>query len=108
MSKKQSKPDPTPKPLTEILDGCKVQYDEHDLFLFGDGSGLSWEIGGGFATFIVDRNKQLRKHLIGARTLTTVNRMELSAYTEALSYHYECVMSGRIASPPYKTVVITD
>ena len=104
----QSKPSPEPRPLIEILQSCKVEYTEHDLFLFGDGSGLSWEIGGGFATFLVDRNKQLRKHLIGARTLTTVNRMELSAYTEALSYHYECVMSRRIKEPPYNVVVITD
>jgi ribonuclease HI len=103
-----SKPDPEPQQLVDVLESRGIKYDEYDLFLFGDGSGLTWEIGGGFATFIVDRNKQLRKHMIGARTLSTVNRMELSAYTEALSYHYECVMDRKIQKPPYKVVVLTD
>lgn len=69
---------------------------------------MSWEIGGGFATFIVDRHLTLRKHLIGGRTMTTVNRMELSAYTEALSYHYEGVVERKLPHVPYNVVVITD
>ena len=90
-----------------MLEDIGVTYDDWDLLLFGDGSGMTWEIGGGFASFLIDRATQIRKHLIGARTLSTVNRMELSAYTEALSYHFEAIMKRKVPAP-YRTLVITD
>lgn len=74
----------------------------------GDGSGLQWELGGGYAVFLIDRLTGRRAHLIGARTLTTVNRMELSAYVEALAFHYSQFMQHLIEAPPYRVHVFSD
>jgi ribonuclease HI len=96
------------KSLTEFLQAQKIARDQWDLLFFGDGSGLSWKMGGGFAVFLVDGRKQLRSNLIAARTLATVNRMELGAYTEALSYHYEHVLERKLTDPPYKVWIFSD
>ena len=101
-------PQSSVKSLTEFLRAQKIERDQWDLLFFGDGSGLSWRMGGGFAVILVDGRKQLRAHLIAACTFTTVNRMELGAYTEALSYHYHHVLGQQLTDPPYKVWIFSD
>jgi ribonuclease HI len=104
------KPPPkiSPQPLEDFLSKHGLVHGQWDLLLFGDGSGLSWDMGGGFAAILFDGRKGIRSHLIGAQSLTTVNRMELGAYTQALAYHHECILSGALTDPPYRTFIFTD
>jgi len=92
------------------LDGFLLQHAvaTWDLLLMGDGSGLQWELGGGYAVFLIDKTSGRRAHLVGARTLTTINRMELSAYIEALAFHYSQFMRHAIEAPPYRVHVFSD
>jgi len=103
-------PPPTiqPKPLEDFLSKHGLVHGQWDLLLFGDGSGLSWDLSGGCAAILVDGRKGIRSHLVGAQSLTTVNRMELSAYVNALGYHFEFIMDGKIMEPPYRTFIFTD
>jgi len=94
-------------PLSEFLKQQEIPSD-WDLLLFGDGSGLKWEMGGGFAAFIIDRARGLREHIVGALTRTTMNRMELGAYVHALAYHYHDILAGKIAEPPYNVWIFSD
>jgi len=97
-----------PMNLTEFLRKQGLVGGQWDLLMFGDGSGKSWKEGGGFCTFLVDGRRGERAHIIGARNATTVNRMELSAYVEALSYHYFEVLRGKITQPPYRVWAFSD
>lgn len=97
-----------PRPLEDFLAQHGVVYGQWDLLLFGDGSGLSWDMGGGFAAVLIDGRKGIRSHITGAQSLTTVNRMELGAYTQMLAYHFEFILSGRVLNPPYRTFIFTD
>ncbi len=101
------KPDPTPMPLLAFLKQQGVPTD-WNLLLFGDGSGLKWEMGGGFAVFLIDRIRALREQVIGAISKSTVNRMELSAYIHALAYHYHDILKGKITEPPYNVWIFSD
>ena len=97
-----------PQPLEDFLAKQGIIHGQWDLLLFGDGSGLQWSMGGGFAAILVDGRKGIRSHVTGAQSLATVNRMELGAYLTILAYHYEFIMEGRISEPPYRTVIFTD
>lgn len=97
-----------PQPLEDFLAQHGLVHGQWDLLLFGDGSGLGWEKGGGFASVLFDSRLGIRSHLIGAQTLTTVNRMELSAYVQALAYHFEFLLKGEVKDPPYRVFVFTD
>lgn len=97
-----------PKPLEEFLVKHGLVHGQWDLLLFGDGSGLNWDIGGGFASILVDGRKGIRSHVVGAQSLATVNRMELSAYTQVLGYHREFILDGAVTDPPYRTFIFTD
>jgi ribonuclease HI len=104
------KPPPTitPQPLEDFLSRHGIVHGQWDLLLFGDGSGMSWDMGGGFAAVLVDGRSGIRSHIVGAQTLTTINRMELGAYIHILAYHYEFLMNSQIADPPYRTFIFTD
>jgi ribonuclease HI len=94
-------------PLPAFLKQQGVPSD-WNLLLFGDGSGLKWEIGGGFAVFLIDKARGLREHVVGAISKSTVNRMELSAYVHGLAYHYHDVLKGKITEPPYNVWIFSD
>ena len=104
------KPPPqiSPQPLEDFLAKHGLVHGQWDLILFGDGSGLQWDNGGGYASILFDGRKGIRSHIVGAQTLATVNRMELSAYTQALGYHFECILGGKIMEPPYRTFIFSD
>lgn len=106
----QIKPPPKihPQPLEDFLSRHGLVHGQWDLLLFGDGSGLGWEKGGGFASVLFDSRLGIRSHVVGAQTLTTVNRMELSAYVQSLAYHFECLLEGVVRDPPYRVFVFTD
>jgi len=106
-SAKHQKPNPLPMPLLAFLKQQGIPSD-WDLLLFGDGSGLKWDMGGGFASFLIDRARGLREHIIGAISKSTVNRMELSAYVHALAYHYHDILEGQITNPPFKVWIFSD
>lgn len=97
-----------PTRLETFLQAQQITPDQWDLLLFGDGSGLGWDVGGGYVVFLVDSRIPQREMLLGGRSKSTVNRMELSAYTEALSYHYYGLLDGVIAKPPYNVWIFTD
>ena len=104
----KSAPKIEPQPLEGFLSCHGIVHGQWDLLLFGDGSGLSWKMGGGFAAILVDGRKGIRSHIVGAQSLATVNRMELGAYTQILAYHFELILDGRITDPPYRTFIFTD
>ena len=97
-----------PSPLEDFLLKHGIVHGQWDLILFGDGSGLNWDIGGGYAAVLIDGRKGIRSHVVGAQTLATVNRMELSAYTSILGYHHEFILDGKVTDPPYRTFIFTD
>lgn len=94
--------------LDDFLSQQGIRPDQWDLLMFGDGSGQGWKDAGGFCCFIVDGRRGRRTHVIGGRNRTTVNRMELSAYTESLSLHLYEVLGGTVMDPPYRTWIFTD
>jgi ribonuclease HI len=99
---------PRDERLDTFLTAQGVAAHEWDLVLCGDGSGGGWSVGGGFAVFLVDKVMPVRDFLTGGYSKTTVNRMELGAYTQALSYHYYGLARGRLDHTPYKVWVFTD
>lgn len=94
--------------MDAFLNKYGVAHDQWDLLLFGDGAGASWKIGGGFASILFDGRTGERAHIIGGQSLTTVNRMELSAYTQGLAYHFGCMLDGHLNDPPYHTYIFSD
>ena len=102
-----SKP-PRSSRLDTFLQAQRIVPSEWDLLLFGDGSGGGWAIGGAFVVFMVDKRLPTREVLVGGWSKTTVNRMELGAYTEALSFHYHNLLKGVITDPPYNVWAFTD
>lgn len=102
-----SKP-PLSSRLDTFLQAQRIAPEQWDLLLFGDGSGGGWDIGGAFAVFLVDKRLPARDVLVGGWSKTTVNRMELGAYTEALSLHYHCLLKSTITEPPYNVWAFTD
>ncbi len=94
--------------LDTFLRAQRVAHDDWDLILCGDGSGGGWGIGGAYATFLVDKRTLAREVITGGCSRTTVNRMELSAYTEALGFHYHGLLGGTITHPPYNVWIFTD
>lgn len=104
----KSQPKISPQSLEDFLVRQGLVHGQWDLLLFGDGSGLQWTTPGGFAVVLVDGRNGLRSHIVGAQSFTTLNRMELSAYVQALAYHHEFLMDGRITDPPYRTFIFTD
>ena len=97
-----------PLDLSQFLRDQELHPGQWDLLLFGDGSGQQWSSGGGFCAFLVDTRRQLRAHIVGARSHTTVNRMELGAYVEALSFHYNYLLENRLERPPYRVWIFSD
>jgi len=95
-------------PLAAFLKSQEIPLSQWDLLLFGDGSGLDWKGAGGYSAFLVDRRLHARAVVIGGRSHSTVNRMELTAYTEALSYHYYKLLSESVKDPPYRVWVFSD
>jgi len=94
--------------LAKFLKDQEIPPNQWDLLLFGDGSGLSWKGPGGYCVFLVDGRMKERACLLGARSHATVNRMELSAYVEGISYHYYCILGSSLSNPPYKVWVFSD
>lgn len=94
--------------LDTFLQAQRIAPNQWDLLLFGDGSGGGWNVGGAFTVFLVDKRLPTREVLVGGWSKTTVNRMELGAYTEALSFHYHGLLGGVITTPPYNVWAFTD
>lgn len=94
--------------LDTFLQAQRIAPTQWDLLLFGDGSGGGWGIGGAFAVFLIDKRMPTREVLVGGWSKTTVNRMELGAYTEALSFHYHGLLKGVLTDPPYNVWAFTD
>jgi ribonuclease HI len=95
-------------PLTSFLNDQGIPPNQWDLLLFGDGSGLEWKGAGGYSAFILDGRTHARACVVGGRSHSTVNRMELTAYTEAISYHYYKLLGESIKEPPYRVWVFSD
>jgi ribonuclease HI len=95
-------------PLADFLKNQEISPNQWDLLLFGDGSGSDWKGAGGYSAFMIDGRRRARACILGGRSYSTVNRMELTAYTEALSYHYYKLLDETVTDPPYKVWVFTD
>lgn len=98
----------SPSSLNRFLNEQGVLPSQWDLLLFGDGSGSQWKVGGGFACFMVDGRTARRDLVIGARTRSTVSRMELSVYIEALAYHYYRLLNRVMEHAPYRVRIFSD
>lgn len=98
----------TPIDLPQFLKAQEIRPQQWDLLVFGDGSGGAWPGAGGFCAFMVDARRQLRAQIIGGHSNSTVNRMELGAYVEALNLHYNHILSGEIDNPPYRVWIFSD
>lgn len=97
-----------PQSLETFLSQRGLAHGQWDLLIFGDGSGTGRDSGGGFASVLFDSRLGIRSHLVGAQTMTTINRMELSAYSQALAYHFEGLLNGVVRDPPYRVFIFTD
>ena len=64
-----------------------VADDQWDALLVGDGSGVSWDIGCGWATVLVDHYSGYRKLFVGAMDPGTVYIGELMAYFHAMLWY---------------------
>lgn len=104
---RQSKNPPLSR-LDTLLSAHGLTPQDWDLVLCGDGSGSGWKTGGAYAVFLVDQCMPARDFLTGGCSHTTVNRMELSAYTEALAYHYHGLLEGSLKKIPYNVWIFTD
>ena len=98
----------SPSSLNEFLVAQKILPGQWDLLLFGDGSGLKWETGGGFACFLMDGRTLRRDLIIGGQTRTTVSRMELGVYTEAIAYHFYRLLDRVVTNAPYRVWIFSD
>lgn len=77
--------------LNVSLDRLSLELglDDWDFLLVGDGSGVSWEMGAGWACVVVGRIpgiRPIRKVIGGGWSDGTVNIAELSAYMQALHF----------------------
>lgn len=97
-----------PIDLPKFLKDQEIRRGQWDLLVFGDGSGVAWDAPGGFCAFMIDGRKHLRTHILGAHSSATVNRMELSAYVEAINFHYCHMIEGKIDRPPYRVWIFSD
>jgi hypothetical protein len=74
-------------PVGQVLGELGVAPDGWDALLVGDGSGISWDRGCGWATVLIDHYTNLRKDFRGAMMPGTVYLSELLAYFHALLWY---------------------
>ena len=91
--------------LQALLDRLDIQ--QWDVLLIGDGSGTRWEFPVGWAVILVDLVKGHRKLLTGAMNTGTINAVELFPYLYALRYHYYCLYKGKLPRP-YQVHIVSD
>jgi len=64
-----------------------LKITEWDTIIIGDGSGLGWKMGAGWAAVLIDRYSGARKLFYGAMNTGTVTLGELFPYLHALSWY---------------------
>lgn len=74
-------------PVSEIVKALGVAADQWDVVLVGDGSGVSWDIGCGWATVLIDHYEGYRKLFVGAIDPGNVHLAELMAYFHAMMWY---------------------
>jgi hypothetical protein len=86
--------DPGLVPLTgDLLQVALPAVLEHynitdwDVLIIGDGSGYSWDIGGGWAGVVIDRVSMGRKLYWGAWSTGTIMISEMMAYVHGLAWY---------------------
>jgi ribonuclease HI len=57
---------------------------------------------------MIDGRTSRRDLVIGAQTRTTVGRMELGVYTEAIAYHYYGLLNRVLTHAPYRVWIFSD
>jgi ribonuclease HI len=78
----------------------------HDLLLYGDGSGSTYEKSVGWACIAHDRRKRRVTVHVGALSCGTNNVAELSPYVQALWFHHQD--HGKAPAAAVQVVIVSD
>ena len=81
--------------IPDILN--KLQIDDWDVLLIGDGSGAGWNLlsGCGWASVLIDKYSNNHKIFMGATTPGTITIGELSPYLFAMNWYMSSDGPGR-------------
>jgi len=85
--KKKSSSTRQPETLDALLK--RLQIEQWDLLLIGDGSGSNWNFECGWGCISIEQDTMKRRCWHGAMNLGTVNLAEMLAYLQPLSWYLQ-------------------
>lgn len=91
--------------LQALLDHLGIADNDWDVFIVGDGSGCSWNMGCGWGAIVIDHYLTRRKELFGAMNCGTVYLAELMPCLHALSWYHEGPAKNKIADMQKRGVI---
>jgi len=97
--------------LEDLLTRLKIQPNEWDLLIIGDGSGSNWTRESGWASISIHRTTLERHVWFGSMNRGTVNFAEMMAYLQPLNWYVSTELTKRKKSGNvrFKNVhIITD
>lgn len=95
MSRSKTKTKASKETLEELLIRLKIQPNEWDLLLVGDGSGSNWTRESGWASVSIERKTLERRVWFGSMNCGTVNFAEMMAYLQPLNWYASVELNNR-------------